>query len=212
MGIAIPRTLKQSDGLGGCKPCIHGSDAHEIARLFCPDQDRFCWIKADPGFEGLKQLLYEPEDRVYIGSTPPILHDEARVIRSVTLSNSGGWFDDVTVPLNAGLVSIIGRKGSGKSALAELVAYASGSWLTDEPGSFLKRAGEHLQDLRVELNWADDKVSKVRIGDDQSDEHGGSLSFAEIRGTSMRRRSYRHRTSFKRLKPSYFPISTRRTP
>ena len=171
LGHRTPADLETMRRLGGCKPCIHGSDAHEIARLFRPDQNRYCWIKADPTFEGLKQLLYEPEDRVYIGSTPPILHDEARVIRSVTLSHSNGWFNDVKVPLNTGLVSIIGQKGSGKSALAELVAYAAGSWLTDEPGSFLKRAGEHLQDLRVKLNWADGEVSKVRIGNDQSDEH-----------------------------------------
>ena len=171
LGHRNPADLETIRRLGGCKPCIHGSDAHEIARLFCPDQDRFCWIKADPTFEGLKQLLYEPENRVYIGPTPPILHDEARVIRSVTLSHSDGWFNDVEVPFNTGLVSIIGQKGSGKSALAELVACAEGSWLTDEPGSFLKRAGEHLQDLRVKLKWADGEVSKVRIGDDQSDGH-----------------------------------------
>ncbi len=171
LGHRNPADIETIRRLGGCKPCIHGSDAHEIARLFRPDQDRFCWIKADPTFEGLKQLLYEPEERVYIGSTHPILHDEARVIQSVTISHSKGWFNEVKIPLNTGLVSIIGQKGSGKSALAELVAYAAGSWLTDKPGSFLKRAGEHLQDLRVKLNWADGEVSKVRIGDNQSDEH-----------------------------------------
>ena len=163
LGRRDPNDLETIKRFGGFKPCIHGSDAHEIGRLFRPDQDRFCWVKADPTFEGLKQLLYEPEDRVYIGPTPPILHDEARVIRSVALSRSGDWFDEVEIPLNASLVSIVGQKGSGKSALAELVAYAAGSWLTDEPGSFLKRAGELLQDLRVELNWGDGSVSQVRI-------------------------------------------------
>ena len=170
LGRRDPNDLETIKRFGGFKPCIHGSDAHEIGRLFRPDQDRFCWVKADPTFEGFKQLLYEPEDRVYIGPTPPILHDEARVIRSVALSRSGDWFDEVEIPLNASLVSIVGQKGSGKSALAELVAYAAGSWLTDEPGSFLKRAGELLQDLRVELNWADGSVSQVRIGDDQLDQ------------------------------------------
>lgn len=156
--------------LGGPKPCIHGSDAHEIAKLFRPDQDRFCWIKADPTFEGLKQLLYEPEGRVHIGQTPPIFHDRARVICSIKFANPDGWFDDVKIPLNAGLVSIIGRKGSGKSALAETTAYAAGSWTTDESGSFLKRAGQHLQDMTVELQWADGAVSRVRLGDNQSDD------------------------------------------
>ena len=170
LGRRDPNDLETIKRLGGFKPCIHGSDAHEIARLFRPDHDRFFWIKADPTFEGLRQLLYEPEDRVYIGPSPPILHDEARVIRSITLSGCDRWFDEVEIPLNAGLVSIVGQKGSGKSAFAEIMAYAAGSWVTDEPGSFLKRAGEHLGDLRVQLDWADDTVSEVCIGDEQSDD------------------------------------------
>ena len=52
-------------------------------------------------------------------------HDEARVIRSVSISRPNGWFDEVKIPINADLVSIIGRKGSGKSALAELISYAA---------------------------------------------------------------------------------------
>lgn len=67
------------------KPCIHGSDAHALEEIGRPcakrgdaghqcaagssDCDlRHCWIKADPSFEGLKQLLYEPADRVRIQS------------------------------------------------------------------------------------------------------------------------------------------------
>jgi ABC-type cobalamin/Fe3+-siderophores transport system ATPase subunit len=155
--------------LGGPKPCIHGSDAHEIAKLFKPTDDRFCWVKADPTFEGLRQLLYEPGDRVHIGPSPPVYHDEARVIRAVKLSNSGDWFDDVTVPLNSGLVSIIGQKGTGKSALAELIAYAAGSWHAGEAGGFLNRAGSNVENLSIELEWGDDTVSKARLWENQSD-------------------------------------------
>jgi hypothetical protein len=149
--------------LGGPKPCVHGSDAHELAKLFKPDQDRFCWIKADTTFEGLKQILYEPQDRVFIGPTPPVYHDEARVISAVKISKSSGWFDDVTIPLNSGLVSIIGQKGTGKSALAELIAYASGSWQESDYGNFLGRAGEHLAGLKIELNWANGDVSAIAL-------------------------------------------------
>jgi AAA15 family ATPase/GTPase len=158
--------------LGGPRPCVHGSDAHEVAKLFRPDQDRFCWLKADTTFEGLKQILYEPQDRVFIGPTPPIYHDDARVIRALKISNSNGWFDDVTIPLNAGLVSIIGQKGTGKSALAELIAYAAGSWRADEAGSFLRRAGEHLSELTIELEWADNEVSTVQLWDDPPEGEG----------------------------------------
>ena len=156
--------------LGGFKPCIHGSDAHDLCSLFQPDKDRFCWIKADTTFEGLKQILYEPDDRVYIGPTPPVFHDVERVIRSVKLSGCDRWFDEVKIPLNSGLVSIVGQKGSGKSALAELIAYAAGSWMIDEPDSFLKRAGGYLEELSVELDWADDTVSEVCIGEHQSND------------------------------------------
>lgn len=156
--------------LGGMKPCLHGSDAHKIDDLFRPAKDRFCWIKADPTFEGLRQVLYEPESRVHIGPSPPLYHDEARVIRNVRLSHSGGWFDNVEIPLNAGLISIIGQKGSGKSALAELIAFAAGSWASEERGSFLCRAGAHLQQTRIDLEWADGEVASQILGNEHTDD------------------------------------------
>lgn len=150
-----PEDIKTILNLGGPKPCVHGSDAHSIDKLFKPADNRYCWIKADPSFEGLRQILYEPEERVYIGPTPPIYHDKARIIQSVSLASNNGWVNNIEIPLNAGLVSIIGQKGSGKSALAELVAYTTGSHDADEPGSFLQRAGNHLDNTRVVVKWAD---------------------------------------------------------
>jgi energy-coupling factor transporter ATP-binding protein EcfA2 len=152
---------------GALKPCVHGSDAHTIDKLCRPDDDKFCWIKADVTFEGLRQIIYEPGDRVYIGPTPPIYYDQARVIRSIALSNGDGWFDEVEIPLNAGLVSIIGQKGSGKSALAELIAHAASSWQTDEAGSFIRRAGPLIEDLSMRLKWLDDSETSARLGDEQ---------------------------------------------
>ena len=32
---------------GNLKPCIHGSDAHNLESLGVPAKERFCWIKAD---------------------------------------------------------------------------------------------------------------------------------------------------------------------
>src|SRR5665213_2443354 len=169
LGIGSPEDRETVIRLGGPKPCVHGSDAHEIAKVFRPDSDRFCWVKADPTFEGLRQVVYEPADRVYIGPSPPVYHDQARVIRTVKLSSAGGWFDDISIPLNTGLVSIIGQKGSGKSALAELIAFAAGSWHEHEGGSFLKRAGNHLASMSVELGWADGATSSASLGGNPSD-------------------------------------------
>jgi energy-coupling factor transporter ATP-binding protein EcfA2 len=156
--------------LGGPKPVVQGSDAHKLADLFNPKMDRFCWIKADTTFEGLRQILYEPEDRVFIGPTPPVDHDEARVITAVCLRKSNGWFDDVEIPLNSGLVSIIGQKGSGKSALAEIIAYAAGGWDGSDKAGFLNRAGEHLSGLTIELIWGDGHTTTIRLGQPQQDD------------------------------------------
>jgi energy-coupling factor transporter ATP-binding protein EcfA2 len=162
------------------KPTLSGSDAHSFGDLQSRlgktvlDGERAIfqptWIKADPTFDGLKQIIFEPSARVHIGDTAPQYHDRARVIRSVTLSHSNGWFEDVEIPLNSGLVSVIGQKGSGKSALAELIAYAAGSWDTTEPSSFLHRASAHIRDLVVTLNWTEGSPTRQRIGDQQSNE------------------------------------------
>jgi hypothetical protein len=153
--------------LGGPKPCVHGSDAHALEKLFKPEGHRFCWIKADTTFEGLRQILYEPDDRVHIGPTPPTYHDQARVIRSVGLSNTFGWFDETPLLLNPSLVSIVGQKGTGKSALAELIAYAAGSWNVDDPASFIQRANLHISDLNVTLEWADGSQQATKMSDAQ---------------------------------------------
>ena len=52
--------------LGAPKPCVSSSDAHAMASLFNPAENRFCWVKADATFEGLRAIVYEPDERVYI--------------------------------------------------------------------------------------------------------------------------------------------------
>ncbi|MGJ5820109.1 TrlF family AAA-like ATPase [Paludibaculum fermentans] len=164
------------------KPCYHGSDAHSIEKIGKPDKGRFCWIKADPTFEGLKQTLYEPAERVFIGSEPPRLKGDYQIIESVRIDNAAQWFDSKAIPLNKDLVTVVGGKGSGKSALAEMIAYAGGSKLFSKPQTtqkpegfleetFIKRATAKsdgnpapLHGARIELRWLDGKVDVAEIG------------------------------------------------
>lgn len=161
------RHTHKLETLGGPKPCIHGSDAHKIDEVGRPKEDRFCWIKADPTFEGLRQILHEPEERVYIGpSSPTIKSNPAQTISSVSISNSGGWFPDGELMLNPSLVAVIGKKGSGKSALAEMIAKACG----DAPNpkdqkSFIVRSQRHLDDAKIKVKWADLSVCEVSLCD-----------------------------------------------
>lgn len=59
------------DTYGSIKPCVTGSDAHSLDNVNVFPNDRITWIKADPTFEGLKQIVYEPEGRVCIQKENP---------------------------------------------------------------------------------------------------------------------------------------------
>ncbi len=116
-------------------PCIKGSDAHKINYPFGKLKDhssqpteRYCWIKADPTFEGLKQILYEPKDRIYIGGENPALFRHA-VIDSFNSSNENEKFflkKIGNIYFNPGLNCIIGSRGSGKSTLLDATALSLG--------------------------------------------------------------------------------------
>ena len=151
------------------KACVHGSDAHDYDHLFEPDEARYLWVKADPTFEGLRQLLHEPADRVFIGKIPPDLETKStrltRIIDSVDITRAPfattpeTWFDS-HLPLNPSLVAVIGNKGSGKSALADVVALLGN---TRRARSFAFLREERFRDPRqnkakqfqASLSWAD---------------------------------------------------------
>lgn len=114
-------------------PLISGSDNHNADEYKTRLQT---WIKGDTTFQGLRQILHEPVGRVFHGDRPPIIQQVAenatRYIRNVEIKKIAhstlgeGWFD-CSVPLNPGLVAIIGNKGSGKSAFADIVGLIGNS-------------------------------------------------------------------------------------
>lgn len=136
------------------KPCVHGSDAHAVQSLFKPDGDRFCWLKSDPTFHGLRQILWEPEDRVHVGKLPPQPSDHSQQIQRMLLSNSSGWFAINSIELNSGLVAVIGEKGAGKTAVADLSSFASGYPMDRKSqSSFIAKGALHLANTKIELEW-----------------------------------------------------------
>lgn len=138
---------------GGMKPCLHGSDAHELSRVGDPDGKRYCWIKGDLSFESLRQACIEPEGRVHIGIEPPRGSLAGKTIGAIRVSNAP-WMSPSRVPLNSGLVAVIGARGSGKTALVDMIAtggYAIGARLNKK--SFVVRAKEHLEGCRADLDW-----------------------------------------------------------
>lgn len=104
--------------VGSLKPCIVGCDAHKEADLF----KRFTWIKADPTFEGLKQIIYEPEERVKIQENKPDEKEDKEIIDKVRFISPNNIFTNEEIHLNPNLNVIIGGKSSGKSILLYSIA------------------------------------------------------------------------------------------
>lgn len=148
------------------KPCLHGSDAHRLDKVLQPDLDRRSWILGGPTFDSLRQTLVEPERRVHIGDLPPAGAPAGEVIARLQVG-AATWLKTSDVAFNPGLVTIIGAKGSGKTALADLVAFAAAA---DEPApgpaSFMGSAEELLGGLKTDLTWADGARQLGELGRD----------------------------------------------
>ncbi|MBI5055432.1 MAG: DNA repair protein [Nitrospirae bacterium] len=138
------------------------------------DKDRigncFTWIKADPTFEGLQYVLYEPESRIFVGDVPPVLKrvdsDKTKYINSISINKKEGssydeeiWFNDIRIELNPELVAIIGNKGNGKSALSDIIGllgnsknYKYFSFLN--PNKFREPKNNKAKHFNADLEWA----------------------------------------------------------
>ncbi|UVI38379.1 TrlF family AAA-like ATPase [Qipengyuania spongiae] len=156
-GVSVEELTRRYNG---CKPCLHGSDAHDNATVGQPVQDRFTWIKGAATFDALRQAYIDPAGRAFVGSEPPKAAMPSQVIASVEIEDAP-WVTTPSLPLNAGLVAIIGARGSGKTALADMIAAGCDTvppsvW-EDEKGvspSFLSRAKPLLGESRVKLTRA----------------------------------------------------------
>lgn len=162
------------------KPVFSGSDSHNFVDLknwlgkqVLIDNIKYTtWVKADLTFEGLQQTLLQPEDRVYIGIIPPSLETKNRnkqnYISSVSvkrvdspINQNEHWFD-FTLPLNNGLISIVGNKGSGKSALSDIISLFA-NCKSMERASFLnndrfkKENKKYANDYVGQITWEDGK-------------------------------------------------------
>ncbi|THU32544.1 hypothetical protein FAM09_27530 [Niastella caeni] len=162
-------------------PCIKGSDSHEPNYPFgrlknerSQPIEKFCWIKADKTFNGLKQIVWEP-DRVFIGKEPELLirrktypHkflSKLEIIKDIGAKTNEVWFENFELPLNAGLIAIIGKKGNGKSALADIIGLCANSYVQPADLSFLHKnkfknqKQNKARDFHATLTWQDGSKS-----------------------------------------------------
>ena len=138
--------------LGSIKPCIWGSDAHGYERMFRPNEDRYCWIKAEATFEGLKQILYEPADRVKIQKDKPEEKDEHQVIDYIAFHDDN--FDDAPIYFSQDLTTIICGKSTGKSILLRHIAKCVDETQVKDKEKYQYQFNKKLE-ANAEVVWKD---------------------------------------------------------
>ncbi len=156
------------------KPSITTSDAHEVIEV----GTKACWIKADLTFEGLKQILAEPERISF--DEPEILtrikRNPDKFIRSLVVRRTSGatmpekWFDNIKIQLNPGLVAVIGNKGSGKSALTDIIALCADTtnqnWAFLTPSKYrMPKPYNRAKQTEAYIQWEDDSSSPIKTLD-----------------------------------------------
>ena len=167
------------------KPVVTTSDCHsfEDCKNFLGKQFEndgqivkdITWIKADKTFEGLRQILFEPEERVYFGYSKPENKKTYFTIDKVRFIDNSGQDDFLPdfVEINQNLTTIIGGKSTGKSLLLYYTAktideqevetrfenYSSAQYNFDKSPNF-----------NFEVVWADGESTFLKNVDDKIEE------------------------------------------
>ena len=137
---AFIESFKKTIG-GRPKPCVSGSDGHSIASFKtwrAETKTRKTWIKADPTFEGLRQIIFEPTSRVRVQESNPGANYTKPFVSAVSIATDISPFPDNPLyenprfgqesglVLNSDLVCVIGGRGTGKSCLVDYLGKAFG--------------------------------------------------------------------------------------
>jgi hypothetical protein len=135
------------------KLILHSSDAHSLEDVGKTN----LWIKADPTFEGLRQLLFEP-GRAILAQDDPTYPRSSFTIDTLKvdeiLINEDLSLSAVDIPVNQGLVAVAGGKGAGKTALVDIIANCYGDRVNcNDTNSFVKRISDHNPNLKVGLSF-----------------------------------------------------------
>ncbi len=138
------------------------SDAHYFADVDVKDRLGNCntWIKADTTFEGLKQILFEPDERVCVQLEKPDYKSKYQVIDSISLDEKSFWND--TIYLNSNLNTIIGGRSTGKSTLLNAIACKLGCPIDEvtQKEGYDDYIGKHLDG--VTIHWRDELDGATR--------------------------------------------------
>lgn len=156
-------------------PCLITSDACTRETLTYKEGHsievigkKYSWIKACPTFQGLKQIVYEPELRVCLDNKPPAyLHPQFLSIsveapdkyldQEIPIKDRfcfGGFSEKVL--LNPNLNSIVGGRATGKSTLLELLGFVFNKYrlsLEKDKPSIIEFLQQHFPEVKIKVEF-----------------------------------------------------------
>lgn len=93
------------------RPLLQSSDAHSIDEI----GKKYSWIKSDLTFEGLKQIIFEPEYRISLNKDRPGPDKDELIIDKII-------YEGKEIFLSENLNAVIGGRSTGKSTLLNSIA------------------------------------------------------------------------------------------
>lgn len=126
------------------KPLLQSSDAHSFDQI----GEKYSWIKSDKTFEGLRQLIFEPEGRISLDRDCPDSKLGYQVIDFIDFANNKKIY------LSSALNTIIGGRSTGKSTLTNSIAK---TLQNDKftPYNEKDKKGMHVFDDDIKITWRD---------------------------------------------------------
>jgi len=155
----------------GKKFTVRGQEGNDLERY------GFSWIKADTTFEGLRQIIFEPVDRVAFGYEKPepkkfyYLIDKVRFIDNTGQDN----FPADAIEINHNLAAIIGGKSTGKSLLLYYTAKTIDQQEVENRFADHPTATQYnfddSPDFNFEVIWADGESTYLKSVEGSSNEN-----------------------------------------
>jgi hypothetical protein len=133
----------------GSKPLILCSDNHDPRNYVIKEN---LWIKSDPTFEGLQQLVYETQERVRVQQNKPEEKRGYYAIDSIILNEPNFW--NQTIYFNENLNTIIGGRATGKSTLISCIAQRS--------GAIIEKSFINSHSSSIAIKWKDGEIDSQR--------------------------------------------------
>jgi len=153
-------------------PCVVASDAHTIEDIGAQGHGTYLKM-SELSLSGIRKAFFDPGTRIRFDNQLPNQNPP----RILGIAFEGGSFDEAVIGFSDNLTTLIGSRGTGKSALIEAIRYLMGNDIDKLP-PYLKNPVEQrrkftLRDTEIKMLFEDAQgeryVLKRRLDEGKTD-------------------------------------------